>query len=116
MSSLKKLFERHSEDQYGITKQNEWRSFEHDITGLGLNTPALARLLTQVWGQNHSKGQAVKYSDLLSAATEFTPDNEADKIIQDLRQDSSALNRFVDFVRGTYKKDSNERLSLEHGK
>lgn len=116
MASIKKLFERHSEGKLGITNHNEWRNFEHDITGLGLNTPALTRLLAQVWGQCHSKGTPVTYSDLLNAATSFTPDTEIDKIIQDLRQDSSALNRFVDFVRGQYKSDSSERLSLERGK
>ncbi len=116
MASLKRLFERHSEGTLGITTESEWRGFESDVVGFGLSTAALTQLLARVWAQAHASGRGVTYADLVTGAAADSADGEAEKIVQDLKQDSSALKRYVDYVRVRYKKDSGERLSLEHGK
>ena len=82
---------------------------------LSVSTPSLIRLLARVWAQAYAAGRGVAYADLVNGAAADSADGEAEKIVQDLRQDSSALKRFVDYVRVRYKKDSGERLSLEHG-
>ena len=115
MATVKRLFERHSDSPGGIGSSSEWRAFESDLVGFGLCTPALTRVLAQVWAQAQADGKPVAYLALLTAIASYNPDNEAAKMVQDLRQDASALKRFVDYVRTRYKKDSSERLSLEAG-
>lgn len=115
MSSVKRLFERHSEGGVGISSAAEWRSFEGDLMGFGLSTPALTRVLGQVWGAARAGGRPVAYADMLAAVAASAPDADADRVVQDLRQDAAALKRFVEYVRSRHKKDSGARKSLESG-
>jgi hypothetical protein len=115
MSSVKRLFERHSDSARGIGTPNAWRGFESDLVGFGLGSPALQRVLSQAWAGARADGRAVAYADLVSAAASFSPDDEAEKIVQDLRQDATALRRFVDYVRSKNKRVSKERRLLELG-
>lgn len=115
MSSIKRLFERHSDSVGGIASHEEWKAFESDLIGFGLGSPAFTKVLSTVWSNSIAAGRPVAYLDLIAQAAAYSPDDEASKIVADLRQDATALRRFVDYVRARYKKDSKERKSLESG-
>lgn len=113
--SLKRLFERHADDAGEILSERDWLALDADIRGHGLASRGLEHVLNRVKTTAIVSKHPASFVDFVAEAARLVPGTDAEKVIQDLRQDSSALDRFVEHVRRHYAPGSAERRTLETG-
>jgi hypothetical protein len=117
MATLRSLFELRLDSAEGIRGATNWQSFERDVEDYGLGSDMLRKTISAARSRAAVAGRPVQYLDLTTAAALFSPDQETEQVIQDLRQDGAALTRFVDYVVSRYsKRDAPERRQMNAGK